>query len=100
MMYIGFFGYYPMIRVYLERIKSKALRLISKLSLFNVSVVAMYAFLISLFGLSALGFEEESAWFFIVLLAVGNAIFLMYDKVIIIYVKLLCRKIVSKLRFK
>ena len=100
MMYIGFFGYYPMIRVYLERIKSKAIRLISKLSLFNVSVVAIYAFLISLFGLSALGFEEESAWFFIVLLAVGNAIFLMYDKVIIIYVKLLCRKIVSKLRFK
>lgn len=101
MFYVGFFGFYPMVRVHLEKIKSKALVLISKIALFNLSVVLIYVFLISIFGLASVGLEEgTSAWLLFAMLAVGNVIFLMYDKVIIIYVKLIGKKIVSRMRFK
>ena len=52
--YIVYFGYYPLIRHYFDRLRSKGLRLFLKLGLYNVSMAAILA-------LSALLFTTSQA---------------------------------------
>ncbi len=101
MFYAGFFGFYPMVKVYLERIQHKILKLCLKLAVFNIAVLGIYSLLVAIFGLANLGFEQGTAtWFYIVLLGIGNFVFLIYDKVIFALSKILYAKIISRIRFK
>lgn len=48
--FTAFFGYYPMAKIYLDRINLKLWRRLIKFSIFNFSVIASYYILIFLFG--------------------------------------------------
>ena len=79
MMFIGFFGYYTIIKGKLDKIKSRFVRLVSKFSIFNVAVICVYAIIIYFFGLTELLDESLGKYTLLVLLALGNIVFVVYD---------------------
>lgn len=78
LMYAAFFGYYPMARVLIMKLKSRLLRLLAKLALFNAAIICAYSLLIRIIGLEAAGFVG-GVWVMIVFLALGNLAFYMFD---------------------
>lgn len=78
--FIGILGYYPVLKMVIERIGNRMLELVIKLAVFNVGVVASYTVVIKILGYNV--FENEFAgWKItaIALLVVGNAVFLIFD---------------------
>lgn len=78
-MYVMFFGYYPILKAVFERRFSKTVSMILKLTVFNISMVI--AFLISTY-VFMIPFEEMEKYGPIAafgLLAVGNVIFVIFD---------------------
>lgn len=82
LIFIMFFGPYPLIQKYVNSLRSAALRVLFKLILFNVSMVAYFYVNLYVFGLQDLmeAFEDFGKYGSIILLAVMNPFFLMYDK--------------------
>ncbi len=80
-LFVMLFGYYPVLKHALDRIRQKALRIFVKLLYFNVVTVAAYALLLFLFTVPAVReeFAANSIAFWTVLLAMGNVLFLVYD---------------------
>lgn len=80
-LFVGFFGYYPIIKAKLERIRPRLLEYIVKFAIFNASVVTCYLILIYVMGLDEL--LEQSGLFgkysMLVLLIMGNVMFAVYD---------------------
>lgn len=89
LIYVFFFGYYPVVRAYIQKIKSGILKLAIKLSLFNISMVCAYLILIKLFGVT--DSLESGAWFWVLMLITGNIVFIMFDilagRLLVIYNK-------------
>lgn len=78
LMFIAFFGYYPILKFKLDRIKFRLLRMLLKLTVFNASILAGYFVIIYLFGLHYL-MDELTDGFGWLLLAVGNLCFPVYE---------------------
>lgn len=80
-LFVGFFGYYPIIKAKLERIRLRLLEYIVKFLIFNASVVVCYLILIKFMGLDQVleqigPFGEYSV---LILLGMGNLMFIVYD---------------------
>ena len=92
------FGYYPIIKPLIEKIRVRAIEYIVKSALFNAAMIASYAILIAVFSLAALGFDKTLfAW---ITLAIGNIFFILYDICISRIAALYCvkyRKYIKKL---
>ena len=78
LLFVLFFGYYPVLKSFLERISNKVLSWISKFAVFNVAVACFFL------AVNFLQLPEDSftvfgiylPWVFLIL---GNAVFLIYD---------------------
>ena len=98
-MFIFVFGLYTVFKLRFDRIKKKPLRLLVKFIFINVTVIAVYRILLVIFPVQALinEFAEYSIPFMILLMAMMNATFFLYDKalekLLIIYVKKLRKKL-------
>lgn len=81
MMFLFLFGYYPIIREFLMKVKFKAVRWIVKLLVFAVSSVSAYMVLIYLFGMEYLldDANEFGKYGAFVLLGIGAFAFILYD---------------------
>ena len=79
MMFVCFFGYYPILKAALERIHKPVLEWALKFAAFNAAVLAVYWGLAFLFDLSFADFGEFGRYGAYILLAVGNVVFLLYD---------------------
>lgn len=81
LIFIMFFGCYPILTLYLNRIKSKGIQLLTKLLLFNVCMVTYFYLNVYIFGLTDLleAFEDWGKYGGVILLVVLNPFFLMYD---------------------
>ena len=81
MMFIGFFGFYPILKGLLDQIRLRPLRMAAKFCVFNAAIVASYWIIINLFGLTEI-LEEMgafgSATLFVTWL-MGNAVFVAFD---------------------
>ena len=79
LLFVLFFGYYPVLKSFLERISNKVLSWISKFAVFNVAVVACFFLAVNFLQLpedSFTVFGIYLPWGFLIL---GNAVFLIYD---------------------
>lgn len=81
LLFIFFFGYYPILQTRLQRIRPRPVRGVLKFAVFNVAVIAAYAVVINLLGISEVldefgSFGKYSA---LVLLFLGNVFFAVYD---------------------
>ena len=81
MLFIFLFGYYPIAKMRLDKIKLVIPRILLKLVVFNISVIVCYWLIMNVFGmgdvLDSLGdFGKYGQWIF---LGISNLVFLMYD---------------------
>lgn len=79
MLYIMFFGYYPIIKSFVEKLRKPVLEWILKFLVFNIAVIVTYLLLTVVFDMSLDDFGEfgkYGAWIF---LALGNVVFVFYD---------------------
>lgn len=79
--FLLFFGYYPVLRFFLEKIKSKVIKWLVKFSVFNVAIIISYYLMINITGtvdlVEEFGFLNE--YIVPVLLIFGNLVFILYD---------------------
>ena len=91
MMFIAFFGYYPVLKASLEKVHNRVVEWGIKFVVFNVSMVVSYWLMLQFFGLEADAFEIFGFNLPLVILAAGNVVFLIYDlaltNVISLYIK-------------
>ena len=74
------FGYYPIVKLKLDCAR---LRWLWKLLLFNSGVMVLYGFLLRVIGLESLYAEEPVGnLFLVVLLVMGNVVFVLLDKLL------------------
>ena len=85
--YVFFFGYYVLIREYLEKIKPKALGFLVKALIYNAGIISSQLILIYVFGIPFEGFW--GIWGAVILLLVANLVFVFYElmlsRVLILY---------------
>ena len=81
LIFIMFFGSYPILTLYFNKIPSKWLRLLLKLLFFNVCMVLYYQITIHVLGLTELmeSLEDWGKYGGAILLAILNPFFLCYD---------------------
>ncbi|MBQ8922801.1 MAG: hypothetical protein IJ060_11710 [Oscillospiraceae bacterium] len=100
LMFILFFGYYPILRMYLEKIRLKILRALLKQVLFNIFLVLDYWITVYVLGLPT--FEDTMLSMYIILIVSGNLLFLMYDRLLSgmhwFYERVFLRKVLGKRR--
>ncbi len=74
-----FLGYYPILKMTLDKIKSKPLNYLVKLVIFNIAVLIFYIFVLFVVDLNpadyGLGFKYSE----LILLALANIVFIVYD---------------------
>ena len=80
-----FFGYYPMLKRFLERLPGRTLTWITKLVYINAAVCAAYGLMIWVFQMEAVAaeFAEAQTWMLIALLLLANLTFVLYDLLIV-----------------
>lgn len=78
-MYVAFFGYYPIIKSFIERHLGKLFGWIIKYIIFNISMVAAYFVVSKIFMITFDDMEMFGKYAMLVLLAAGNALFVLYD---------------------
>ncbi len=76
--YALFFGFYPIIRDFLNKLP-KAISVILKFIVFNVCAILVGFFGVLLFGVSAEEYSEFGKWTIPILLALANLMFIMYE---------------------
>ena len=79
LLFVLFFGYYPVLKSFLERISNKVLSWISKFAVFNVAVVACFFLAVNFLQLPEDSFTVFGFYLPRVFLILGNAVFLIYD---------------------
>ncbi|MDR2909252.1 MAG: hypothetical protein LBU86_05170 [Oscillospiraceae bacterium] len=90
MLFIVFFGHYPILRRSLERLRPGALRLMVKLAVFNVTVVGGFLFTAHILGVAEIlgGFGDLGGYTMPALLLIANIFFLVYDRALVRYYSL------------
>ena len=78
MLFLTFFGYYPTLKLLLDRLP-KVLSWALKLLLFNAAIVAAYVLLMFVVGLEPDEFEVFGVNMPLVLLGLGNVVFVIFD---------------------
>ncbi len=81
-MYVGFFGYYPIIKSVLEKHLKGFICWIVKYLIFNVAMVASYFVTTKIFMISFEDIESFGKFALPLLLLSGNVLFVMYDIVL------------------
>lgn len=78
--YALFFGYYPLIRDFIQKLP-KALRVILKFLMFNCAAVLIGVAGVYVFGFSAEEYSEFGSLTIPLLLGLANVVFVMYDSI-------------------
>ena len=100
LMFVLFFGYYPILRMYLERMPLRPLKFAVKQLFFNIFLVLDYWMTVYVLGLPT--FEDTLFYMYVVLIVSANLLFLMYDRLLSrmhwFYERVFVRKILGRRR--
>lgn len=105
-LYTSFFGFYPIVKSFLERINSRIVEYILKFSVFNISIVLSYLLLVFVFGISVerLFGDDLSGIMYALLIVLMNVMFVVYDlcltRMFTVYVQVWQKKFYKLFRFK
>ena len=80
-MFVGLLGYYPILKMLIERIPSKALGYLLKLVTFNVALAGCFLIIVKVLGLPIIESDKITSWVAIVgiIAVIGNLVFWIYD---------------------
>lgn len=81
LMFVMFFGHYPITKYHLEKVKPKILSLVLKFICFNFCIVLAYLIVIFIFQMPDVltEFGDFGKYSVLVLLVMGNVLFVAYD---------------------
>lgn len=79
MLYIAFFGYYPIVKSLLETHCNRVIEYIIKFAVFNAAIVISYSFVASFIGVDMSDMNELGKYTAYILLAAANIVFPIYD---------------------
>lgn len=79
MLYVLFFGYYPVLKAVFEKLKSRVLEYILKFAVFNVAVIFAYSVVAVLIGVDLSDMGDFGKYSSAILLALANVVFAFYD---------------------
>lgn len=79
LMYVCFFGIYPILKSVYESLKYRFSEYICKFATFNISVATVYVLFAKLFGIEDASFSEFGKYGVFGLLLLGNVAFFLYD---------------------
>ena len=96
---LAFIGYYPILRWRLDQLRSSLLRVVAKLGVFNLAVLAMYALSILVLQMDQIlrEYQEMGLALTIACLLVGNVTLLLYDRLIAIMTALYVNRLRGRL---
>lgn len=102
LIFIVFFGHYPLIRPYIRRIRIKPLGYLLRLILFNVCMIAFFFITVYLFGMDDLleQMGDFGKYGGLVLLGTANLMFISYDYLMDISMELYKQKLHPKISGK
>lgn len=79
LLYIFLFGYYPIIKSLIEKIGNQLIEWVLKLLNFNIAVIFAYFLITKLFLIPLGDFGPLAQYGVIVMLTLGNVVFVVYD---------------------
>lgn len=79
MLYILFFGYYPIVKSIFERPKSRVIEYILKFAVFNAAVIFSYTVVAGIFNISLDDMGDFGQYTTLILLVAANIVFPIYD---------------------
>ena len=81
LVFIMLFGHYPILRIYIQKIKIKGLRFLIKFAVLNLCAISYFYMTIVLFGLEQVmeEFGDFGKYSNYLLLGLANFLFLLYD---------------------
>lgn len=81
LLFVCFFGYYPILKAFFEKKLKKPLAIIAKLLVFNVSMCGLYYVITHVFIIESVltEFEAYTKYFILLLLALGNVLLIVFD---------------------
>ena len=96
---LTFIGYYPILRWRLDQLRSRLLRVVAKLGVFNLAVLAMYALSILVLQMDQIlrEYQEMGLALTVACLLVGNVTLLLYDRLIAIMTALYVNRLRGRL---
>lgn len=102
LIFILFFGHYPILRFYIERIKNCGVRAVIKLAVFNICIITYFYITVYLLGLDQMleelnDFGKYGAF---IMLGIVNIIFVLYDYNLRISHELYKKRIMPRFRRK
>ena len=95
----AFIGHFPVLRWRLDQLKSGILRIIAKLGIFNICILAMYALILWVFQMDQIisEYREMGIWLTALTLVLGNVCLIFYDRMIVIFTNIYVYKFRDKL---
>lgn len=78
-LYLLLFGYYPILKAFVERIKNRFLEWLIKLAVFNAAAIGSYFAASFVFGIPYENFDFFGKYGAIVFLVICNFVFVLYD---------------------
>lgn len=79
MLYVLFFGYYPVVKAVFEKLKSRVAEYILKFAVFNAATVFAYGVVAALIGVDISDMGDFGKYSTAVLLIAANVVFVVYD---------------------
>ncbi len=77
-LFVGFFGFFPIIKGYLENIPTRGLEYVVKFAIFNLTMVLVFLLVLAL-GMPLEGMEVFGPYTVWILLLLANLMFFVYD---------------------
>lgn len=102
LVFIMMFGHYPMVRMYLEKIKFRGLRYLLKALIFNFCTISFFLVTVFVFGMEQMLTDMNDLGKFggAILLGLANIVFALYDfnlgAIYVLYIKRLLPKFRKK----
>ena len=79
-MFVGLLGYYPILKIIIERLSSRALGTIIKFLVFNIALCGCFWVITTVLGISVFEFSKLGKTVVVIItFAVGNIVFAIYD---------------------
>ncbi len=82
-MYVLLFGYYPILKAYIERINGRLVQYLIKFAVFNAAVLAVYFITVKVLGLPLDDFGPLGKWGIAAFMVLANVTFYLYDIVLV-----------------
>lgn len=81
LLFVFFFGHYPILKSLIERVSSRVLEWIIKLTVFNLCVLGCYALIFFVFEMQYViqSFDGFGRYALLIFSLVGNIVFVLYD---------------------